>query len=499
MRKVIITFMVAVTAIAANAATYYVDASRPNDTGAGTSWATAKRTIQAAVDIAGAGDGIVVTNGTYAPIKTANKAIAISSVNGAAATVIDGGGTSRCASLGTSSTQTNTVLSGFTLTNGLSADGAGAHSGTLNHCVVSGNTSTGGGGGACASALNHCTVSGNVAATTGGGTRYCRLTDCTVSGNTASQSGGGAYFSTLNNCTVSGNTSERYGGGVYEGTLNNCAVFGNRANDGGGGGAFYGTLNNCTVSGNTAAGYYGSGGTYYCTINNSIVWGNAVIDGTTTNYNLGTFRYSCAEPVPMGGSHVMNIGGDPLFRLPEAGDYRLMTGSPCLDAGTNDDVVGATDILGNARIQNGTVDMGAYEGAGTLRNADWAQNLQATVNRTDGILVSWEPPASGDAVLYRVCRHNPVTGQWEPVSDWIAETAFLATQMPPHTDYDYAVLVAFDANLDEISTLSAPATGRRLSTTYYVDASHTDDQGDALSWATAKRTIQGGITLAAPG
>jgi len=50
-----------------HAATYYVDASRPNDTGAGTTWATAKRTIQAAIDVATANDTIIVTNGVYAP------------------------------------------------------------------------------------------------------------------------------------------------------------------------------------------------------------------------------------------------------------------------------------------------------------------------------------------------------------------------------------------------------------------------------------------------
>ncbi|MCL1921591.1 MAG: hypothetical protein FWG50_11070, partial [Kiritimatiellaeota bacterium] len=453
-------------------ASWFVDASRPDDGGDGQSWATAKRTIQAAFDLAVTLETVAVTNGVYAPIASTNKAVFVRSVEGAGVTIIDGGGTNRCATLGTSSAHTNIILTGFMLTNGkTTGDGGGVAYGTLSDCILSGNT-----------------------ADYGGGSYYSILCRCTLSGNTAHR-GGGSYYGTLNNCTLTGNTAT-YGGGAYNGTLNNCVLARNVATTYSGGGAYASTLNNCTVTGNRGN---GGGGTVNGTMNNCIVWGNATTSGTTTNYSGGTFRYSCAEPIPMGGSHVMNIAQDPLFRLPEAGDFRLLALSPCLDTGTNFYVVGATDLAGNARIQNGTVDMGAYEGIWTLRNADWAQNLQATVNRPDGILVSWEPPASGDAILYRVCRLDFATGQWTPVSDWIAETAFLDTQMLPNTDYDYAISAAFDAHLDEISTLSAPATGRRLPATYYVDASRTDDQGDALSWATAKQTLQAAIGLAAPG
>ncbi|MFA5688804.1 MAG: hypothetical protein WC959_06635, partial [Kiritimatiellales bacterium] len=71
-----------------SAATYYVDASRADDSGDGQSWAAAKKTIQAAINAAGAGDEIIVTNGTYAPISTDNKAITIRSVNGTKYTII---------------------------------------------------------------------------------------------------------------------------------------------------------------------------------------------------------------------------------------------------------------------------------------------------------------------------------------------------------------------------------------------------------------------------
>jgi len=48
-----------------NATTYYVDASKPDDNGNGTSWATAKRTITAAQTFAGSGDNIFVKAGDY--------------------------------------------------------------------------------------------------------------------------------------------------------------------------------------------------------------------------------------------------------------------------------------------------------------------------------------------------------------------------------------------------------------------------------------------------
>ena len=47
------------------ASTYYVDASRPDDAGGGTSWPTAKKTIQAAIDLTASGDLVLVTNGVY--------------------------------------------------------------------------------------------------------------------------------------------------------------------------------------------------------------------------------------------------------------------------------------------------------------------------------------------------------------------------------------------------------------------------------------------------
>jgi hypothetical protein len=55
---------------------------------------------------------------------------------------------------------------------------------------------------------------------------------------------------------------------------------------------------------------------------------------------------------------------DPTSAPTSTGDLRLQAGSPAINAGNNDCVAGVeTDLSGNPRIVNGTVDLGAYEGA----------------------------------------------------------------------------------------------------------------------------------------
>lgn len=83
---------------------YYVDASRPDNSGDGLSWATAKKTNQAAVDLTSDGDVVNVNDGTYnvnvsatpgIPTTSGNRLvittdITVQSVNGAGQTIIEG-------------------------------------------------------------------------------------------------------------------------------------------------------------------------------------------------------------------------------------------------------------------------------------------------------------------------------------------------------------------------------------------------------------------------
>ena len=80
-------------------------------------------TIQEAVDAAGNGGTILVGDGVYQEnISIWNKDLILLSENGPTGTVIDGSQSDRCVNISGSSI---VEMKGFTLTNGLSNDGAG--------------------------------------------------------------------------------------------------------------------------------------------------------------------------------------------------------------------------------------------------------------------------------------------------------------------------------------------------------------------------------------
>ena len=106
-------------------------------------------------------------------------------------------------------------------------------------------------------------------------------------------------------------------------------------------------------------------------ITNSILWGNARQSGVLTQIggNAAVTVSSCDVQGGYGGTDI--IDEDPFFADPAGGDYRLMSGSPCIDTGSNALVpAGLTvDLDGHARILDGDadasddVDMGAHEAA----------------------------------------------------------------------------------------------------------------------------------------
>ena len=83
MRKLLfaLTFIFGLTTV--HATVYYVDSAKANNTGAGTSWATAKKDIQNGINLAlVAGDEVWVKKGTYKPTvikKGRNRSKSISS------------------------------------------------------------------------------------------------------------------------------------------------------------------------------------------------------------------------------------------------------------------------------------------------------------------------------------------------------------------------------------------------------------------------------------
>jgi hypothetical protein len=134
MCNVFLPLLLLTVTVSASAATRYVWQSSPIPTPPYSNWAKAARVIQDAVDVAVAGDEIVVTNGTYAAGGRAvgtnllvnrvavDKPLTLRSVNGPQFTVIqgyqvpgttNGDGAIRCVYLANGA-----VLAGFTLTNG---------------------------------------------------------------------------------------------------------------------------------------------------------------------------------------------------------------------------------------------------------------------------------------------------------------------------------------------------------------------------------------------
>ena len=93
-------------------------------------------------------------------------------------------------------------------------------------------------------------------------------------------------------------------------------------------------------------------------LGNLIVWGNEAPEISELN-DPSAFSYSCSPALTAGVNH--NLAGDPLFRRPANGDWRLRAKSPCVEAGCKSDWMrGATDLRGTPRLV-GAPDMGAYE------------------------------------------------------------------------------------------------------------------------------------------
>lgn len=262
------------------------------------------------------------------------------------------------------------IWDGFTIQNGNAGAGGGAYlccNSRFENCKFLNNSANGFGGGAyiISAYYENATV---------------KFTKCTFEGNHGSLGGAlcdmtGAY---LLNCRFKNNSAATKGGSYYiyankESKIVNTIFDHNSANLGG---AIYNkgkiSVINCDMIANQVTENGGAmyNETRYSTISNTILWGNT--KNGTPNQISGTSKYNyCAIEGGFEGTNNINLSSQndgsesanyPRFVNPDEGNYAIENNSVCVDAGDKS-VVGVTgpDFLGNTRIINNIIDIGAIE------------------------------------------------------------------------------------------------------------------------------------------
>lgn len=313
-----------------------------------------------------------------------------------------------------------------------------------------------------------------------------RVEGCTIVDNiadTASQQiayvAGGVYLyngaSTLRKSVVSGNTTASgNAGGVHlaGGTVRveNCLIVRNRSLAGASGGVYMqtGSANvlNSTLYGNVAEVKTTGHGLAMTagTAKNLILYANGVGETALTGGNLlrtgGTVSYSCVTPAS-DANGTGNKEGDPRFVDAAGGDFRLRFDSPCRDTGETIATIPA-DLIGVARPQNTSYDMGCYE-AIPSSEPECAifidAGAQGSVPLTT-VFSALAAPASG-IVDYTWSVTDGVTTNTETVLTDAWSCTFTAAGI-----YDVALTVSYDDDR-EASTIEKQAV-RALPTTVYV-------------------------------
>jgi parallel beta-helix repeat protein/predicted outer membrane repeat protein len=296
-------------------------------------------TIQEAIDATTNGDIVTVANGTYSgagnrDLDFDGKAITVRSAKGAAKCTINCGGSETEPHRGfifESGENENSIVDGFTITNGYRTGGPLAGSGgaiycsgaspTIRNCVITGNIAIGddtaGGGITCrdqsAAVIENCTITNNQAGEHGGGIRCSEsnviIRNCVISDNVGTRDnswgGGISIFNCrpeITSCTISNNTAEKDGGGIYSSQgvgpiVTECTMQDNVAGNRGGG-AFCNlntgtTITGCTVQDNVSE--WVSGGLCFYNSDPNVI--DCVIQENLADFGGGIYANDCTITV----------------------------------------------------------------------------------------------------------------------------------------------------------------------------------------------------------
>jgi hypothetical protein len=276
--------------------------------------------------------------------------------------------------------------------------------GTVTGCYIYRNARAGIGN--IKGTVSNCTVDNNsnfstMIANAGGGivNEEGEIINCTVTNNcavtfyTSSNSpvanqacyGGGIYNITgkIDRCIVANNSAYAYssatgggmmytlayGGGIYSqsGMISNCCVFNNKVTADSNRGSNYAY----PLGGGISCGNIGSNNYEKVLIYNTTMAKNGGA-GNNSNYNSGGTDYNCIttasdlqeiymRPTSFTGTATTVQQMEELLQA----DWRLKSGSEPIDAGVIDNlpdwIVNGVDLAGNPRINNGKIDLGAYE------------------------------------------------------------------------------------------------------------------------------------------
>ncbi|MBN4076402.1 thrombospondin type 3 repeat-containing protein [Gemmatimonas aurantiaca] len=292
-------------------------------------------TIQDGIDAASDGDTVIVSPGVWSEsIDFNGKKIVVASEGGPESTIIEPPNATDTAVFFLGGEDTTSVLFGFTIQNAylnifiytnaspkiennkiLNAPYRGIYSETTGGGIIRGNYFEGNNGGFKALSgsyiIEHNTAIDNHSNENGGGIFCYNCKDTRISNN-----------------VVAFNSAQSWGGGILvsgnvRAKIHNNTVFGNWAIDQAGGGISYVYSDTVDVRNNIVVSNPDGSGMFFNSSTEVTLEYNNVIHNEPVEYNWLT---------PGVGS----ISLQPLFYDPLNGDFRLLGGSPCIDAGDPD-------------------------------------------------------------------------------------------------------------------------------------------------------------------